>query len=379
MEIKCKKEDLFSGVQAVERIVSTRSTLPIIGNILFETTKDGMKLSANNLEMGLEVNVSANIKQEGSVLLPAKTLAGIVSKLPSSDINMRKNDKGIVKISYKQSNFNINGLSPEEFPVLPKLKDTKNISISPKIFTEMAKQTIFAVSSSEDKYVLNGILLEIGKGAKDDDSNIRMVATDGFRLAKRGEKISGVNFDASVIVPAKALLEVVKMVQGAQEQGELKISVSNEQIAFRFNESYLVSRLIQGQFPDYKQVIPKSSEVKISVDTAAFLESAERAAVIAGGSSNIVKLKIEDGKVHIFASTPDVGSIDEVVEVEIEGKAKDPIAFNVRLLTDVLKAIESEKVVFEFSGPLSPGVIKPGDGSNYLYIIMPIRTTETSS
>lgn len=379
MEIKCKKEDLFTGVQAVERIVSTRSTLPIIGNILFETTKDGMKLSANNLEMGLEVNVAANIKQEGAVLLPAKTLAGIVSKLPSSDINIRKNDKGVVRISYKQSNFNINGLSPEEFPVLPKIKDTKNISISPKTFTEMVKQTIFSVSTSEDKYVLNGILIEIGKGHKDDDSNIRMVATDGFRLAKRGEKIKGVDFDASVIVPAKALMEVMKMVQSAQEGSELKISVSNEQIAFRFNDSYLVSRLIQGQFPDYKQVIPKNSEVKISVDTATFLESAERAAVIAGGSSNIVKLKIEDGKVHIIASTPDVGNIDEVVDVEISGKAKDPIAFNVRLLTDVLKALDSEKVVFEFSGPLSPGVIKPGDGSNYLYIIMPIRTTETAA
>lgn len=379
MEIRCNKEDLYSGVQAVERIVATRSTLPIIGNILFETTKEGLKLSANNLEIGLEVDIPANIKEGGSVLIPAKTLAGIVSKLPSSDINIKKNEKGVVKISYKQSTSNINGLSPDEFPVLPKIKDTKALSISPKTFSEMVKQTVFAVSASEDKYVLNGILLETGKGHKDDESNIRMIATDGFRLAKRGEKINGVNFESSVIVPAKALSEVVKLIQGAGEAGELKINISTEQISFKYGNAYLVSRLIQGQFPDYKQVIPKSSEAKMTVDTGAFLESAERAAVIAGGSSNIVKIKVDDGKVHIIANTPDVGSVDEVVDVEVTGKAKDQIAFNVRLLTDVLKVVDSDKVVLEFSGPLSPGIIRPDNGSNYLYIIMPIRTTETAS
>ncbi len=379
MELKCKQEDLLLGVHAVNRIVSTRTTLPIIGNILFETTKEGLKLSANNLEMGLEVNIPASVKQEGSVLLPAKTISEFISKLPSIDLNFKKNEKGTVTINYKKgSSLRINGLSPEEFPVLPKIKDAKTLTISPKVISDMIKQTIFAASQSEDKYFLNGVLIEIGKGAKGDDSNFRLVATDGFRLAKKGEKIDGVNFEASLIVPSKALSEVIKMTQNAKDNEELKMIFSSEQVAFKYGDSYLISRLVQGQFPDYKQVIPKNSEIKIAVDKNQFLEAADRAAVIAGTSANIVKLKIEDRSLHIIAST-EVGNVDEELDVEVSGAFKDTIAFNVRLLTDVLRALDSEKVFFEFSGPVSPGVIKPADNSNYLYIIMPIRTTDTGA
>lgn len=376
MELSCSKENLLSGVQAVERIVSTKTTLPIIGNVLFETVKEGIKLSANNLEMGLEVFINADIKKEGSILVPARTLGGIVSKLPSTDIHLNTTEKGIVKISYKQSNFNINGLSPDEFPVLPKIKESKPVKIAPKTFIDMAKQTVFAVSTSEDKYILNGVLLEMGKSQVDkDESNIRMVATDGFRLARRGEKIPGVVQNASVIVPAKALAEVIRMIQGQDE--DLVMNISTEQISFKYKDSYLVSRLIQGQFPDYKQVIPKSTEITMIAGTAALEEACERAAVIASGSLNIVKLKIQDGKLHIIASTPDVGNIDEVLDVEIKGSSESMIAFNVRLILDVLKNIGSEKTAIEFTGPLNPGLIKPFGGDDYLYIIMPMKTMDT--
>lgn len=379
MDIKCFRDDLYSGVQSVERIVSTRSTLPIVGNVLFETVKEGIKISANNLEMGIEINIPATIKTEGAALIPAKTFANMVSKLPSTDISIKRDDKGIVKVSYKKSRFNINSMSADEFPLLPKLKETKTISISTKTFTEMAKQTIFSVSASEDKYVLNGVLFETGKNAQGKgSSNIRMVATDGFRLASRGETVQGITENLSVIVPAKALSEVMKIIQGG-EDGDLKINMSSEQISFRHKNSYLVSRLIQGQFPDYKQVIPKSGETKITVDTKPFLESSERAAVIAGGSSNIIKLKVEEGSLHLIANTPDVGNVDEVLDVEVTGPSRDAIAFNVRLITDVLKVIDSEKVTLEFSGPLSPGVIRPVGGADYVYIIMPIRTTDTAA
>lgn len=377
MEIRCRQEDLLFGVQSVDRIVSSRTTLPIIGNILFETTKNGLKLSANNLEMGIEVDIPATVKQDGSVLLPAKMLAGIVSKLPQLEVNIKKNEKGVVRISYKKSHSSINGLSPDEFPVLPKIKDAKSFSIPSKVFIDMVKQTIFAVSQSEDKYVLNGVLIEIGKGVKNDESNIRMVATDGFRLAKIGQNIDGINFETSMIVPSKALNEVVRIVQNAKEDEEIKISFSNEQISFKYKDSYLISRLIQGQFPDYKQVIPKNNDIKITMSTREFLDSTERASVIAGANSNIVKLNIEGEALHIIANT-EQGNVDEVVDIEVSGKPKESIAFNVRLLMDVLKVVDSEKIIFEFSGPLSPGVIRPADGKNFLYIIMPIRTTDTS-
>jgi DNA polymerase-3 subunit beta len=376
MEFVCQKEGLAEGVSTVERIVSTRSTLPIIGNILFETTKTGIKLSANNLEMGIELTVQAKVIKDGSVLIPAKTLGGIVAKLPDGEIGFKLKDKGLITITYKKSSFNIHGLPPDEFPQMPKVKDPKQFSLEAKLMTEMLKQTVFATSTSEEKYVLNGVLIETGKSAHE-SSNLRMVATDGYRLAKRGEKIPGLDVLASAIVPAKALTELLRILQGRGD-GDVSVALGAEQVAFRHRDVYLVSRLIQGQFPDYKQVIPKSSEVEITVATSAMLQAAERAAVIASQSANIVKLEVRAGTLTLSAQAPDVGSVEEVVEIESKGKERSSAAFNVRLLADALKVIDDDKVTLGMGESLSPGIIKPKDGPDYTYIVMPIRTKETA-
>lgn len=380
MEFKCSKDILYLGVQSVERIVSTRSTLPIIGNILLEASKSGIKISANNLEIGMEVMIKSNVEQEGSVLVPAKIFSGIVSKLPDTDVSVKTLEKGQVRISYKQSSFNINGLSPDEFPALPKVKEGKKVSIDSKVLAEMIDQTVFSVSMSEDKYVLSGVLMEFGKAqSAGDSSNVRMVSTDGYRLSKRGSKLaSAVPFDSSLIVPAKALVEVSRIVQGDPD-GEVEITLSGDHIAFKHKDVYIVSRLIQGQFPDYKQVIPKSSEIKVNMDRKTFLSAIERASVIASSSANIIKLEIKAGKLYVIASAPDVGSVNEIIEAEIKGGDKALVAFNVRLLIEALKVVTDDKVVLEISGPLSPGVIKPLGGDDYTYIIMPIRVAETST
>ncbi|MFC1560235.1 DNA polymerase III subunit beta [Candidatus Margulisiibacteriota bacterium] len=380
MEFTCEKADLYQGVQSVEKIVAARSTLPIIGNILVEATKGGVKLSTNNLEIGMEVLVKAKVDKEGAALLPAKTFSGLVSKLPGTNISLKASDKGSVKIAYKQSSFNINSLKPDEFPLLPKIKEPKSIMIDAELFSEMVKQTIFAVSLSEDKYVLNGVLMEFGKsGEASDTSNIRLVATDGYRLAKRGGKISGpVTDQSSAIVPAKALIELVRAIQN-QPKGELSISLGSDQIAFKYKNYYIVSRRIQGQFPDYRKVVPKGSESKVTVEKGAFLESAERAGVIASNSANIIRVEVKSGKMHLFASAPEVGNVNEVLDADVKGSDKSQIAFNVRLVIDALKVISSDKVMLELSGPLSAGLLRPVGGENYTYIVMPIRTAETST
>jgi len=364
----------------VERIVSTKSTLPIIGNILFETNKAGLTLSANNLEMGIEVVVPAKVSKSGSVLVPAKTLGGLASKLPSGNVGFKVSDKNVMRISYRESYFAIHGLAPDEFPSLPKVKEGKAFELDPKLFSEMIKQTIFSVSSSEEKYVLNGALLETGKSdLQGDQSDMRLVATDGYRLGRRGVKIGIKEIgDLKAIIPAKALAEVGRVIQDGNDKS-VHVVITPEQAAFRYGDVYIVSRLIQGQFPDYKQVIPKGSEAKLVAQTEELLEAAERAAVIASGSANIVKFETKPGSLHIIANTPDVGNIDETVSVESKGKEKTSIAFNVKLIIDVLKNISSDKVSIELSGPLSPGVIKPVDGEDYIYIAMPIRTAEASS
>jgi len=379
MEFVCDKKDLQNGVSAVERIVTTRSTLPIIGNILFEAGKQGLDISANNLEMGIKLGVKAKVNKDGAVLLPAKTLGGIVSKLPEKKVGFKLSEKGTIKISYERSHFNVHTLPPDEFPVLPKVKEGKTFSVDPKAFGSMVRQTIFSVSSSEEKYVLTGVLMEVGKGAQGgDDSNIRLVATDGYRLAKRGEKIKnlGTETSLSVIIPAKTLQELSRILEMGKGEEELKVTVSSDQISFKYKDIYLVSRVIQGQFPDYKQVIPKRGVTKVALDSGAFLEAAERTAVIAAGSANIVRFEVREESLHLSASTPDVGTIDEVIPAEIKGEKKGQVAFNIRLITDMLKSVEAEKVVLELTESLGPGTLKEDGKDDYLYVVMPIRTQE---
>ncbi|MBI5701511.1 DNA polymerase III subunit beta [Candidatus Saganbacteria bacterium] len=377
MEFIINKSELSYGVSLVERVVATRSTLPIIGNILFEVTKSGLKLSANNLEMGIEVTLKAKVLKEGSILIPAKTLSGIVSKLPDDDISFKLKDKGLIGINYKKSNFNIHGLPPDEFPQLPKVKETKSISVEGKVLIDMIGQTVFSASTSEDKYVLNGILIETGKSAHD-STNLRMVATDGYRLSKSGVKVEGLADIVSVIVPSKSMGEILRILS-QDPDGTAKITIGPDQMSFKYKDTFLVSRLIQGQFPDYRQVIPKSTETKITIDLQSFLSSVERAAVIASQSANIVKIEVKAGQLHIMAQAPDVGSVDEVIEVEIKGKEKGLVAFNVRLLADALKVMDTDKVVLELGEALSPGLIRPKDGTEFVYIVMPIRTQEVAA
>ncbi|MFA6170073.1 MAG: DNA polymerase III subunit beta [Candidatus Margulisiibacteriota bacterium] len=378
MEFTCEKKDLQSGVSTVEKIVATRSTLPIIGNILFELSKNGLKLSANNLEMGIELNVKANVAKEGSFLLPAKTLSGIVSKLPDTSVNFKVAENKTVKISYENSHFNLHSLPADEFPALPKIKEGKTITVDARSFASMIKHTIFSVSNSEDKYVLTGILIEFGKsGISGDTSNMRLVATDGYRLAKRGEKVAGAAEGISIIVPARAMSELLKILD-SKNCDNVKITVSNDQVSFNCGEVYLVSRVIQGKFPDYKQVVPKKSTTLVKVSRKELLSAAERAAVIASGSANVTMFEVKNGELHLSAHTPDVGSFDEGLAAEINGTEKVRVSFNVRLISDVLEALTAESVIVEFSEGLSPGVIKPADQTDYLYIVMPIRTQEAA-
>src|SRR3989339_709615 len=264
MEFIISKESLSYGVSLVERIVASRTTLPVTANVLFEAKKGGLKLSANNLEMGIEIALEAKVSKEGSILIPAKTLGGVVSKLPSGDISFKLKEKGLININYKKSNFNIHGLPSDEFPQIAKVKETKAFSVEGKVLIEMIGQTVFSASSTEEKHVLNGILIETGK-IPNEPTTLRMVATDGYRLAKSGAKVEGITGSSSVIVPSKAMVEVLKIFS-QNPSSTAKVIIGADQISFKCDDIYLVSRLIPGQFPDYKQVIPKSTETKITID-----------------------------------------------------------------------------------------------------------------
>lgn len=371
MKFKCVKDDLAKAIQIVEKAVAIRSTLPIIGNILIETTEKGLKLASNDLEMGIELVIDANIAQEGAILAPAKTLSSIVAKLPAGEVSFDVENNNNIKISCGRSRFSILGLSTEEFPMLNKLDAGVILNIEANMLKEMIKQTIIAVSLDESKHILNGVLVEVSK------NDIKFVATDGFRLAQRQSVLKDINTSSdniSVIIPTKALQEVSRIIQQDELKDDIRIVISKEQAAFEFKNVYLITRLIQGQFPDYKQVIPKDDKAKVIISRRELLDAAERASIIASSNANIIKLEPKDEQLMISANTANIGNVQEIVDVEKTGTLDFTVAFNVRLMMDVLKNIDEDNIVFTLNSPSAPGVIMPKENKDYTYVLMPIRT-----
>ncbi|MDR1998246.1 MAG: DNA polymerase III subunit beta [Candidatus Margulisbacteria bacterium] len=372
MEFKCVKADLHDAIQIVEKAVSLRSTLPIIGNILLEAGSGGLKLSSNDLEIGIELLLDAEVTQEGAVLAPAKTLSSIIAKLSDGEVSFQVDSGNNILINAGRSKFNIHGLATDDFPALHKLTGGEKINIEADVLREMIRQTIIAVSLDEAKQFLNGILVEKEK------QELRFVATDGFRLAKKVAVLSEANSAVlSIIIPSRALQEISRILQQEDYQGVVEIVVTREQISFKFKRLYFLSRLIQGQFPDYRQVIPKEQKTRIILARQDLLEAADRASIIASASANIIKLEMVEQKLLITASTSSIGNVSELVDIQKEGENMQPIAFNVRLILDVIKNIAEDSVVLTLNGSLSPGVIAPKDSKDFTYVVMPIRTPES--
>jgi len=371
MEFKCVKADLHNAIQIVEKAVSLRSTLPIIGNILLEATGSGLKLSSNDLEIGIELLIEANIGQEGAVLAPAKKFSESIAKLPDGEVSVKIDKSNNILITSGPHKVNIFGLATDDFPVLHKLNGGEKINIEAEVLREMISQTIIAVSLDEAKQFLNGILVEKEK------NELRFIATDGFRLAKKTTTLrENNNVGLSIIVPSRAMQEISRILQQEDYQGVVEIVVTKEQISFKFKSVYFISRLIQGQFPDYRQVIPKEQKTKITMLRKDLLQASEIASIIARDSANIIRLEMVDQKLLITANTSAIGNTSGLMDVQKEGDNMQPISFNVRLILDVIKNIDEDSVLISLNGPLSPGVITPKEKKDFTYVVMPIRTAE---
>ena len=374
MKFKCAKDDLVNAVLAVEKAVAVRSTLPIIGNILIEAEENGLKFSANDLEMGIEMVIDAAISEKGSILAPAKTISGIVTKLPDGEVNVETEKNNQIKIVCGRSKFNIHGLATDEFPMLQKINTGIDLRIEAEELKEMIKQTIIAVSFDESKHVLNGIYVEV------DESEIKFIATDGYRLAKRIATLKEKTKEGiQVIVPTKAMMEISKVLTQEDFHGAVDITITKDHIAFNFDKVYLIVRLIQGKFPDYKQVVPAATKTEITMSRKDLFEAAERASIIASSSANIIKIETVDEKLLITANTANVGDASELLDIKIDGEKDIKIAFNVRLIMDVLKNIDEDNITLSLNSSLSPGLVKPKEDNEYIYVIMPIRTAEVAT
>jgi len=363
MRFNTTKDVLLKGIQDVQTAVNVKSSLPILSNILIEATNENIILTTTDLDMGMVSKIPVKASVSGSITLPAKKFSDIIKELPDNEeisISCKKNN--MVNIECEKSAFKIMGLPKEEFPQLPEFKDKESITLQQKKIKKMLRMTVFAVSHDEARYVLNGILLVIKP------THIRMVATDGRRLAITEEAMQlPKTLERKIIIPTKAVNELDKILG---EEGDVKICFGENQIFFDAGPTRLISRLIEGDFPNYEQVIPKETKDKLTVSRDKFLAAIKRVALFTNPDSMAAKVELTRDKVVISKSTPYLG--EARVEVDAEYKGKDmAIGFNPGYLIDFLKNVDQEAVSFEISDPEKPGAARIG--SEYVYVVLPMQ------
>ncbi|MGI8608966.1 MAG: DNA polymerase III subunit beta [Candidatus Dormibacteria bacterium] len=378
MKLTCSPDALSQALQVVSRAVSPRTTLPILNNILLETSENGLRLTGTNLEMGIVNYVDAEVHSEGAVTLPARLLTEFVAQLREKkmDIELDVKTQTLNVNSGPYHNVKIKGIDAAEFPALPAREDGIRIDLQQSDLLPAIEQTVVAASTDEGRPVLTGVYTQLGA------DTLTLAATDGHRLAVKTLKSKpsqgseapdgAVEGADSVIIPARALQEVARVLKG-DGVVEMSMGRSRNHVFFKVEGVEVMSRLIEGTYPNYSQVIPpEPANTTITLNTKELHERARAVAIFARDSANVVRIKTEAGEIAISATTSEVGSSEASVSAEIEG-ADIQIAFNSRYLLDVLNLLGSEKAVLNFNGPLSPGVVRPAGKDDYTYVIMPVR------
>ena len=364
MKVICSKEKLTDGINIVQKAVSTKTTLPILEGILLECG-DVFKMTGNDLEIGIECFVEADIRSTGAVVINSRMFGDIVRRLPDSDVLIDVNESNMVTIECENSRFEIKGLSSAGFPAIPLIKMENAFKVSQKLVRDMIKQVIFAVSIDENRPILTGSLIECK------NTQLTFVAIDGFRLALRRSQVDSDEAKLSVVVPGKTLNEISKILQPIDE--EITIYSTNNQILFDIGKCKVVSRLLEGEYLNYRTSITDEYETKVKVNTKDMLASIERASLIITSEEKRfpVRFAITDEKMTITSNT-DLGTVKEEIRVEMTGNKVD-IGFNPRYFIEALRVIEDENVNIEFATSLGPCIIKPLEGNRYIYLIAAVR------
>ena len=367
MNLTIAKDQLLAGLQSVQNIVSTRTTLPILSNVLLHAEGSRLELTATDLDVTITSSVEATIKKGGATTVPVKKLFGIARELASSEIDLEVDDKNFCSIRSGSSFFKIRGLGPEEFPPMPKFSDDKKVALPQEKIRGMLKKTYFAVSNDESRYVLNGIFFSLK------EHKLTMVATDGRRLALVDEEVDvAANSQGEFIVPAKAVNELVRLLQ---DKGDVEINFSENQAAFALKDdkgglTLVITKLIEGNYPNYRQVIPGEAKERVSFGREELMHAFKRAEIMTSDKQNSVKMTFTKNNLAITANSPDVGEARETLAINYKGKDMS-IAFNPGYLIEPLNALTQDEVFIELIDELSPGVLKIN--GPFLYVVMPMR------
>ncbi|MCM8763303.1 MAG: DNA polymerase III subunit beta, partial [Candidatus Omnitrophica bacterium] len=333
----------------------------ILSNILMATENKDLKLTATDLNLGISCALPVNIQENGGVVIPAKKFSDIIKELPEQEINITVKKNNLTIIETKNCQFKLMGLPKEEFPKIPEFKDREVLKLAKEGLKKMFNLVSFAVSTDETRYILNGILFKISQ------DQLSLVATDGRRLAIAKKKLPSVlSRDIAVIIPSKTVQELVR---NLNEEGEMVLILGQNQIMFELDKITIVSRLLEGDFPDYQAVIPVAADNKMRIDREAFLQALRRASILTTPDFQAVKLEFFKNRSVISKSTPDVGESREELNAEYTGKEL-VMGFNPAYLIDVLKNLEDEVINFEITEAEKPAVIRK---ENYIYIVLPMR------
>lgn len=372
MKFKINRDHFSNGLAQVLNVVGSKATMPILSNVLIEAEKDYISLTTTNLDLGIRCKIKAEVKEGGAVTLPVKRLATIVRELPNVDVAFDATPNHQVKLTSGGSTFRIVGIGKEEFPPLPEFGDDKNFTLEQSELTAMLKSVSYAQSSDETRYILNGVYFNFR------DGKLSLVATDGRRLALISKELEVPAESAgSIILPAKTVSELTRMLD---KGSQLKIAFNDRRASFQINTDkegsglidsiYLYSKVVEGNYPNYQQVIPKETHQRIKLERELFLQCVHRAALVTSEKSNSVKIKLTSNLLEITAQSPDFGEAHESMAIAYSGPDLQ-VAFNPAFVIDPLKALTKDEVFFELKDEVSPGVFKTLE--SFICVIMPVR------
>ncbi len=372
MKFKINRDHFANGLAQVLNVVGSKATMPILSNVLIEAEKDQISLTTTNLDLGIRCRIKAEVKEKGSVTLPVKRLATIVRELPNVDVTLDASPNNQVKLTSGGSNFRIMGIAKDEFPPLPEFGDEKAYTLEQAELTAMLKSVAYAQSSDETRYILNGVYFNFK------DGKLSLVATDGRRLALVSKELEVPAASAgAIILPAKTVNELTRLLDKGEK---LKINFNERRAAFQIatdkdtsgliDHVYLYSKVVEGSYPNYNQVIPKETHQRIKLERELFLQCVHRAALVCSEKSNSVKIKLSSNLLEITAQSPDFGEAHESMAIGYSGPDLQ-VAFNPVFVMDPLRALTKDEIFFELKDEVSPGVFKTLD--SFICVIMPVR------
>jgi len=378
VRLVCTQRALAEGLAIVDRAVPSKSPLPVLSNVLLATDDDRLKLVANNLEMAISAWIGADVADPGAITLPARLLSDFVGTLSGSgDIQLQlKPNTKTVNLKCGRYEANINGIDADDFPAVPAVGEGTRCLISAHTLKLAVNQVAFAAAADDTRPVLSGVLLTV------EGDELTMAAADGFRLAVRTVPlIAPAEENFSLLVPARTLQELQRVIADSDEPVEIAATPNRNQIMFQYPGLLVVSRLIEGQFPDYKRIIPQSYQTRVVLPVGDLLQATKTASVFSRDNSNIVRISVTPsgdelvpGRVEVTASSAEMGDNAGQLDGSVEGEATQ-IAFNGRYLRDALDAVSSGEVALEVTGPTAPGLLKPVTGGGHLHVIMPMHVS----